>query len=196
MKLGDAMKKEEQQYSKIQWFFLVIFIPVVFAIILFSIILSLMGVNVIDQTKQVASNVPILSEYVQTEEQILEEEEKANIEELTAKLNQREIEISRLETTISRNEEEIESLLEEIGLLMLQLEELQDAQFEVFTEYEEIGKLYEAMAAQNAARIISELPDEKAAIHLSFMNTETKAAILAQLPAEKAAQLISLISNN
>ena len=188
------MNKKEQQYSKIQWFFLVIFIPIVFAIILFSIILSFMGVNVIDQTKQVASNVPILSNYVKTEEQILEEEEKANIDELTAKLNQREIEIGRLETTVNSKEEKIESLLDEIDLLMSQLAELQDAQLEVFADYEEIGKLYEAMAPQNAARIISELPDDQAAVHLSFMKTDTKADILAQLPPAEAAQLISLIS--
>lgn len=190
------MKNEEQQYSKVQWFVMVIFIPVVFAIVLFSIILSMMGVNVFNEAKQVASKIPVISEYVKTEEQLLEEKEKTNLEEVVEKLNQREIEIARLEQSLTAKDDEIDALKNDIELLMKQLEEIENYHLEIEADYTEIAKLYEKMSVKNAARILSELPDEQAATHLSFIKTDVRAAILAQIPAEKAAKLITLISNN
>lgn len=196
MKLGERMKNEEQQFSKIQWFFMVIFIPIVFAMILFAVILNFMGINVIDQTKQVASNVPILSDYVKTDEQLLEEEEMANIEELTTVVNAREREIDQLKNSIESKEVEIQALLEEIKMLMAELEQKQEAQLSVTKEYDDIAKMYVAMSAKNAASILSEMPEEEAALQLSFIKTDARASILAKMSPEKAAQLIMLIGVN
>ncbi|QOY34471.1 MotE family protein [Anaerobacillus isosaccharinicus] len=196
MKLGERMKSEEQQYSKIQWFFMVIFIPILFAMILFAVILNFMGISVIDQAKQVASNVPILSDYVKTDEQLLEEEELANIEDLTAVVTAREREIDQLKNSIESKEIEIQSLLEEIKMLMAELEQKQEAQLSVTEDYDGIAKVYVAMSAKNAASILSEMPEEEAAIQLSFIKTDARASILAKMPPEKAAQLISLLSDN
>lgn len=196
MKLGEHMQKEEeQQYSKIQWFFMVIFIPIIFALILFGVILNFMGVNVIEHAKQVGSNVPVLSNYVKTEEQLLEEEEKANIEELTEVVTLREKEIDQLKDKIVAKEIEINSLLEEIKMLMNELEAKQEAQTAVSKEYEDIAKMYVAMSAKNAASILSELPEELAVIQLSYIKTDVRASILSKMPPEKAAQLIFLLSN-
>ncbi|WP_169824146.1 MotE family protein [Anaerobacillus alkalidiazotrophicus] len=191
-----ALKNTEQKYSKFQWFVMVIFIPIMFAILLFSIILSFMGISVVDQAKQVASNIPVLSNYVKTEDQIIAEEEKANIDELMAIINARETELSLLEQTLSTKEEEILSLLNEIEILMGQLEEKKETQLEVKTEYIEIAKLYETMSAKNAANILTQLSGDEAAIHLSFIKIDARAAILAKMAPDKAAELISLLSDN
>ncbi|OIJ17988.1 hypothetical protein BKP45_19950 [Anaerobacillus alkalidiazotrophicus] len=175
---------------------MVIFIPIMFAILLFSIILSFMGISVVDQAKQVASNIPVLSNYVKTEDQIIAEEEKANIDELMAIINARETELSLLEQTLSTKEEEILSLLNEIEILMGQLEEKKETQLEVKTEYIEIAKLYETMSAKNAANILTQLSGDEAAIHLSFIKIDARAAILAKMAPDKAAELISLLSDN
>lgn len=190
------MKNEEQQYSKIQWFFMVIFIPIVFAMILFAVVLNFMGISVIDQAKQVASNVPILSNYVQTDEQLSEEAEMANVEELTTIANAREREIDQLKNNIESKEIEIQALLDEIKMLMAELEQKQEAQLSVTKEYDDIAKMYVAMSAKNAASILSEMPEEEAAIQLSFIKTDARASILAKMSPEKAAQLIMLIGVN
>ncbi|WP_139193114.1 MotE family protein [Anaerobacillus alkalilacustris] len=191
-----TLKNTEQKYSKFQWFVMVIFIPIMFAILLFSIILSFMGISVVDQAKQVASNIPVLSNYVKTEEQIIADEEKGNIDELMAIINARETELALLEQKLLTKEEEVQSLLNEIEILMDQLEEKKDIHLEVKTEYTEIAKLYETMSAKNAANILTQLSDDEAAIHLSFIKIDARAAILAKMTPDKAAELISLLSNN
>lgn len=189
------MKHEEERYSKIQWFFMVILIPVVFAIILFSIILNLMGVNVLDHAKQIAANVPYLSEYVKTDELLSSDVEKIHIEELSAVAKAREMEIEQLKSNIASKETEIQSLQDEIKMLMTELEEKQGAQDIKGQEYKSIAKMYVTMSAKNAASILSELPEEEAALQLSFLKPDVSAAILAKMKPEKAAQLITLMNH-
>ncbi len=195
MKLGDGMNNEKQQSSKFKWFFRVIFIPIVFALILFSVILSFLGVNALNQAKKVASNVPFLSEYVRMDEQHLEEGEKTNLGELTAEVEARDTEINDLENNIASKEEKIQSLLKEINTLKAQLEEKQEAQLSDTKEDEEIAKIYLSMSAKNAANILSELPEEEAVLHLSFIKANSQAPILAKMAPEKAAKLITLLRN-
>lgn len=190
------MKKTDQEYSKVQWLIMVIFIPIVFAIILFSVILSFMDVDVINEGKQLASKIPFISEYVKTDEQFLEEEDQANIEELTRKIVSHEREIGLLEQQLTSKEDEVQSLLDEIGMLMAQLEENETAELEIITEYQELAKLYEAMSATNAANILIELPGEQAAVHLSFIKLDARAAIFAKMTPSQAAQFIAMLSTN
>ncbi|MCT8139823.1 MotE family protein [Anaerobacillus sp. CMMVII] len=190
------MKKEEQEYSKTQWFVMVIFIPTVFALLLFGVILSVIGVNLVDHTKQIAANIPIFSEFVKTDEQILEEELQKNINDLASIVDVQEKEIDQLKQSITQKEGEIVNLLAEIKLLMKKLDEKQEAQVSIKKEYEDLAKMYLAMSANNAARILSELPVEEAATQLSFIKIDTRASILAKMSPEKAAELITLLSVN
>jgi flagellar motility protein MotE (MotC chaperone) len=190
------MKAENQEYSKLQWFIMVILIPVIFAIILFSIILSFMGLSVIDEGKQLASKTPFLSKYVKTEEQLVEEVEKVNIDELTAKISTHLTEIGVLEQKLTAKDNEIQVFQDEIELLLAQLEDQEAAEVDITTEYKEIAKLYETMSAKNAASILIELPEDEAVVHLSFMKTDARAAIFAKMAPDKAAQLILQLSTN
>ncbi|WNF39035.1 hypothetical protein RJD24_13425 [Bacillaceae bacterium IKA-2] len=190
------MKKAEQEYSKVQWLIMVIFIPVVFAIILFSIIFSFMEMSIINEGKQLVSKIPFFSEYVKTDEQIQEEEEKINIEELTTKIDTHKREIGILEQQLTSKEDEVQLLLKEIELLMAQLNENETAELEIMTEYQELAKIYETMSAKNAANILIELPQDEAGVHLSYIKTDARAAIFAKMTPNQAAQFISLLSAN
>jgi flagellar motility protein MotE (MotC chaperone) len=196
MKLGERMKQEEQKHSAIQWFFMVILIPVLFGMILFGIILNVIGVNVVDHAKSVASNIPFLSEYVKTEEQLLKEEERADLEKLTALVSDREKDIEQLKNILTSKEQEIETLSEKIKVLVSELEELEITQSSVTKVYEDFAKMYVAMSPKNAASILSELPEEDAAMQLTYLKADERALILAKMTPEKAAKLITLIGNN
>lgn len=190
------MTKEEQQYGKLQWFFMIILIPTVFAMILFSVILSFMGVSVIDEAKHVASRVPVLSNYIKTDEQLEEEDRQVKIEELTDTLSQREREIELLINDLEGKETEIKALQEELENLAREIELLQASEVKAITDFEDLAKVYASMNPQSAARIIDELTIETAAIQLSFVETNARAAILATMEPERAARIIELTKEN
>ena len=59
----------------------------------------------------------------------------------------------------------------------------------------EIGKVYEAMSAKNAANIITELSTDEAVTHLLQISTQNRAAIMAKMSPEQAAILMTQLTN-
>ncbi len=192
MKMGEQMSNKEKSYNKIQWFFFVIFIPVVFTIILALVISSFLGFNVIEKGKELSARLPILSSYVGKEKN----DESAIILELEQKLADQQAELDKKKNEIERKDKEIS----ELKLKRTQVEEQQTVEHEQGTkkdqELKETAKTYEAMSPKNAAAIISELPNEEAIRHLTHVSIETRAKILAKMDSEKAADLISKLTGD
>lgn len=182
------METEEREYSKFQWFIMVIFIPTMFAIILFVVVMHFIGINVIDQTKQFAASVPLLSNFVTTEEEIAEEEERMKIGDLMETISSKERDVQNLENQLAMYKKEIDLLEAKVDQLNQQLEEKDNLEQGIRVEYEEIARLYESMSAKNAANIINELPTEQAAEQLMYVKTSTRADILARLSPEKSSR--------
>ena len=103
------MSEKEKTHSKLQWFFLVICIPVIFAIILFSVILSFLGINVMDKAKEYGGSLPVVSSLFVEEM----EEEEVDVPLLDATIQEQQAEIERLQMIINQREEEIKSLKNE-----------------------------------------------------------------------------------
>lgn len=188
------METEEREYSKFQWFIMVIFIPTVFAVILFVVVMHFIGINVVEQTQQVATNLPFVSQFVTTEEDLAEEEEQLKIDELMEAISLKERDVQNLENQLAMYDKEIDLLEAKIDDLNQQLEEKNNSEQGIRVEYEEIARLYESMSAKNSANIISELPTQQAAEQLMYVRTSTRADILARLSPEKAAEIIKIIS--
>ncbi|MDT8859024.1 hypothetical protein N0O92_02190 [Alkalihalobacillus sp. MEB130] len=185
------MSEKERSYSKFQWFFLVICIPVLFAIILFVVILSFLGVDMLDKTKEVAGHVPVLSSLVQEEVEI----EEVDVRLLDERISEQEAEIIRLQQIIEQREQTIEQLESELIEAGEQLAVESDYQYEAKQDLKDIAKIYESMSSKNAASIISELPAEEALLHLSQVSLDARAGILSKMESEVAADLMSRFAN-
>lgn len=186
------MTDKEKSYSKIQWFFLVIFIPIVFTAILAGVILSLLGVNVIEKAKDAVASVPFVADYVAPEE----EEEPVDVAAFEQTIAEQQAEVERLQSELTSKEEEISQLEMEL----VQLAESQTIERELAAreeqELEDIAKTYEAMSAKNAAAIISDLPIEEALLHISQVSIDVRADILGKMDSELAAELMSRLANS
>lgn len=185
------MSETEKSYSKIQWFFLVIFIPIVFTVILFSVILSLLGFNVVEKAKEFGANVQVVADYFLEDDQV----EEVDVALLEQTILEKQAEVDRLHREIEQRDEEIARL----GSEKAQLEQSQTVERELAAqaqqELDTIAKTYEAMSAKNAASIISALTDEEALLHLSQVSIDVRAAILAKMESEKAADFMSRLAN-
>ncbi|MCL7746469.1 MotE family protein [Halalkalibacter alkaliphilus] len=185
------MREKDRSYSKFQWFFLVICIPVLFAVILFIVILSFLGVDVVDKTKQAAADVPFLSSMVQEEEEIVE----VDVSMLDQRINEQEAEIVRLQQIIDQREEAIEQLENELRQLEEKNEIDVELQNEAKQDLKDIARIYESMSTKNAAAIVSELSVEEALLHLSLVSVDARAGILSKVESELAAELMSRFVN-
>jgi flagellar motility protein MotE (MotC chaperone) len=190
---GEFMSENEKGYSKIQWFFLVIFIPTIFAVILFGVILSFVGIDVIDRAKQIGATLPFVSDYLSEEEEV---DFQGEINELEATITERETAIEQLQKEIEQKTEEVQTIENERNQLEQQLAVREDMEEQTQQELDEIAKTYESMSAKNAATIIAALPEQEALLHISQLSTESKAAILEKMDGEKAAELMSQLAND
>ncbi|MDE5412964.1 MotE family protein [Alkalihalobacterium chitinilyticum] len=184
----------EKEYSKIQWFFFVIFIPTLFAIILFAVILIFLGVDIKDKAKEIGGNLPIIGEYIidDVEE---DEENQINIDELQETITSQQNRIEQLEQQLTQKDEELLQLQNEATFLEEQVVSQEEAVAEVRHDLKEIAKTYEAMSTKNAANILSELPTSEALLHISQISTQSRAGILAKMDPEKAAEIMSRLAN-
>src|SRR5690625_64510 len=99
--------KRSEKSNPILWFLFAIVIPLIVAIVLAVIILSVAGINVTDWAKNAGSNLPVISNFVKTDEQ-----------------KDLEAEIEKKDQTIETYIDEIEMLQDEITFLQAENDEL------------------------------------------------------------------------
>src|SRR5690625_2630062 len=107
-------KKRSEKHHPILWFLFAIVVPLIVAVVLVVIILSVAGVNVIDWAKNTRSNMPVVSNFVKTdEEKEMEEASKQQeemIENQVMEIEQLNEEIDHLQSTNETLEQEIVKL--------------------------------------------------------------------------------------
>ncbi|WP_368654817.1 MotE family protein [Ornithinibacillus sp. 4-3] len=182
-------------------FLLVVVVPVIVTTILVIIILSVAGVNVIDWTKDKASNIPGISKLVTTEEQkqdkVALERANSRIEEQNGKITELEAEISSLEDTIEqlndellRNENERESM-ENINETSTNTEQEDEA-----TDYiKEMSASFKKMKKKQAALIFAELEEEIALAIMYELPNDVRGGIIESMEPNKAADLTAKFIN-
>ncbi|MFB4162668.1 magnesium transporter MgtE N-terminal domain-containing protein [Alteribacillus sp. JSM 102045] len=184
-------KTTEKKSGKLQWFFLIIFIPTLFAAIIAGVLLSILGVNVLDLGKNAASDLPVVSSFFEEEENETENEMSSRPTEKV--LNEKDQEITELEQELEDKEEEIRSLEETLEDLQIEMETEEENTEQTNMELKELAQVYENMSAGKAADILAELETEQILRHMAEMNTESRAAIISKMEAERAAELIDAL---
>lgn len=189
MKLGEgmAMNQTEKKTSKLQWFFLLFFIPALFFGVVAVVILSILGVNVLDAGKNIASQIPGIESFFEEDE---EETPIVTMEDLEAK----EREIALLEMELEEKEEEIRALEDELEELTLEEEEDEELATEMRNDLKEIARIYESMSPGKAASILENMTTDEILLHMSEMKPDTRGAILAKMEPELAATVMNALS--
>jgi len=195
-RMEDEVVEEKKPYNKFQWFLIAI-IPVFFTIFILLIVLTIAGVNVFQWSKEVGSNIPVVSTLFKEAEEPSLDEMNGEIVDLKGEIKNREAQIAQLESELERGAEEKEQLIEEMQALEKEIEA-----FNIAPEAEEdkqafkdIIRTYESMSAKKAAAIISALDDADAVQILSNVKADSLAAILEKMEPENAARLTKQLAN-
>lgn len=178
----------EKNYSKLQWFFYVILIPLVFAVTLSLVILTVAGLNIFEIAKSYGDKIPFVSAIIDKDEE-KEEQSENNTYSLQATIEDQNASIQEYEAQISKQEETIKSLESELKNLKDQLANQKNEKEQSNVKLESLAQIYEEMSSKNAAAILSELEVEDTIDILLLMNNETRAQILQKMSTEMAANI-------
>ncbi|WP_246366884.1 MotE family protein [Paraliobacillus salinarum] len=181
-------KTKRKKAGFFQWV-LVIIVPLVFGIIVLSIVLSLMGIDVLNTSKEFANNVPFLSSVVTTQEEEEQVREQNNFEKI---ISEKDSQIENLEVEVSSQSQTIDELNQEVVKLtekLTQATENQEGNQEETKNLSKLTKSYEEMEPERAASILTSVEEGLATAILNEMKDENRGEILSQMDAEVAAKL-------
>ena len=171
---------EEKKAGKLQWVLFVIVIPIVFAITMLFVVLSVMGINPMDQLKE----APVVSSFVDSkDEEILQ----SQLDEIKKEIENKNTQIENLQSEIGQKETKIEELKNEIADLNVELERKEQT---LLTEEETIKKMsnsFSGIEPKIAAEIVVEMEDKVALKLLEQMSDEERGKVLGAMKPEQAA---------
>ena len=179
---------EERKYSKLEWFFYIIFIPLLFTLVLSAVIAQMFGYNVMGILAKELNKVPVLEKVIPD----AAVDSSAPAEDGN-KADEKDSKISELEIKLEAKEREIADLKRKAELEKQKMDQvLQQAQ-----KHQEATKAAEKKATEEeqkkAAPILEKMAPEEAAQLLLTMKAEERSAIMAKMDPKKAADLSLLL---
>lgn len=194
-------KKEEEtkKTSKLQWFLFVVFIPLLFTISVVLLILTFSGINVFEQGKKYAGQLPFVSQWIEGTDANEKKKLEEQIVELKATIVEKEKGAYKNERYYKRKKNaEIDALKQEIARLQTEKEQAQQPTTPSTEQTDatrvDVVKMYETMSPKKAAEIIPQMSDQEAVNLLSKLKTDKVAAILEKMDAKNAAKYTSLLA--
>ncbi|MEH7122855.1 MotE family protein [Bacillus sp. JJ1532] len=187
---------EEKKQSKFQGFIFVVLIPLLFAITVALIVMTILGINVFELSKEYGQKIPFISSALNEEGSQSIEDIESKMIELEAEIKDREAKISKLETEIENKDEEISQVQLEKERLEEEILELTAMKDENKRAFKDIIKTYETISAKKAAPILSQMGEEEALQILSSIKADTLAAIMEKMNPEDAARYTELLTAN
>ncbi|SFA74036.1 MULTISPECIES: MotE family protein [unclassified Bacillus (in: firmicutes)] len=187
--------KDENRQSPIQWFLLVILIPIMFAIVVTLIVTTVAGINVFDVAKEHGAKIPLIGGlFDQDEQKALAEFEKERID-LEGQIKDREAKIEQLQSKLENKDKDIEKARLERDRLLQEIDDLNAIQEENKRAFKDIVRTYETLSAKKAAPIITQMKDEEALKILTNVSAETLASIMENMEPDQAAKYTQLMTN-
>ncbi|GEN34102.1 MotE family protein [Aneurinibacillus danicus] len=195
--------EEERSYNKLEWFFYIIFIPVLFTLVLSAIIAQMFGYNVVGVLAKELNNLPVVEKII-PDAAVTRSETAAD----GTKTDEKDIKISELEAKLAAKEREIEKIKKEAqqeqqkSKQLAQQAEVQQeadkaaqaqANEEKQKQIKNLAKIYTSMSAGKAAPILEKMAPEESASLLLVMKAEERSAIMAKMDPKKAADLSLLL---
>lgn len=197
--MADTKQTEKKKMNPILWFLFAIVIPVSIVLVIIFVILSLAGFNVLDWTREKGSELPVVSNFVSSPEEVAIEEEISRLEE---ELEMKDEEIEQLEFTIDELEDEIVHLEQEISSqeeIIANFEagetDEEDGEETDNDSLSEMAKTFEEMKAKGAAQILENMTEEEVVIIMRELPNDVRGAILEAMDAEIAASIAAQLMN-
>ncbi len=197
--MADTKQTEKKKMNPILWFLFAIVIPVSIVLVIIFVILSLAGFNVLDWTREKGSELPVVSNFVSSPEEVAIEEEISRLEE---ELEMKDEEIEQLEFTIDELEDEIVHLEQEISsqeeiIANFEAEETdeEDGEETDNDSLSEMAKTFEEMKAKGAAQILENMTEEEVVIIMRELPNDVRGDILEAMDAEIAASIAAQLMN-
>lgn len=197
--MADTKQTEKKKMNPILWFLFAIVIPVSIVLVIIFVILSLAGFNVLDWTREKGSELPVVSNFVSSPEEVAIEEEISRLEE---ELEMKDEEIEQLEFTIDELEGEIVHLEQEISsqeeiIANFEAEETdeEDGEETDNDSLSEMAKTFEEMKAKGAAQILENMTEEEVVIIMRELPNDVRGDILEAMDAEIAASIAAQLMN-
>ena len=187
-------EKASKKQSRFQSFIFIFFIPMLFAITVALIVMTILGVNVFELTKEYSQKLPFVSSAIDEENPKTMEKMEAKMIELEAEIKDREAKISKLETELENKDEEISQVQLEKERLEEEIAELTAMKEENKRAFKDIIKTYETISAKKAAPILSQMSEEEALQILSNIKADTLAAIMEKMEPADAARYTELLT--
>ncbi|WP_066289044.1 MotE family protein [Bacillus sp. FJAT-29937] len=189
-------EKEEKKQSRFQGFIFVVFIPLLFAITVALIVMTILGINVFELSKEYSQKIPFISSALDEEGTQSIEDIESKMIDLEAEIKDREAKISKLETEIVNKDEEISQVQLEKERLEEEILELTAMKDENKRAFKDIIKTYETISAKKAAPILTQMSEDEALQILSSIKADTLAAIMEKMNPEDAARYTELLTAN
>lgn len=206
-KIGDDVSKSNKQVEEtngqlekkktgvLQGLLLWILIPLLSISAVLLIIAKFVDINVFDEAKKLASNVPIIGEQISQKET---KDNEAIFEErvidLQAEIQEKEAQLSKLQRELDQSKEQNEQLLIEQEKLLNQIAKLEREKDDSKRQFQEIVTTFEQMSAKSAAPVITNMSDAEAIRILTSLKADTLAAILEKMAPEDAAKYTSMMT--
>ncbi|SDI93907.1 MotE family protein [Natribacillus halophilus] len=184
-------KKSKRKENGLPMFLFLIVIPAAVLVVLGGVLLSLLGMNPMEQVRSAAGQLPVVSTWITAEDD-------DEVGENEGSLMENDDEIMRLEQALQQAEETIEELEEEIEQMeedeaFAQSGEDMAEEDEAPEELARIARVYENMNPRRAAEIMEELSDDVVLLHMSEMNDDSRSDILQNMDPERAADITTLL---
>ncbi len=194
----------EKRYSKIEWIFYIIILPIIFISILTVVVLWFLDYDVKGKMLMALNNIPVIEKLIDDEQftdsdyvnkNLSKDELQFQVNELKITLNEKNQIINQNDSILTAKDEEINLLNEQIEALKIELSEKNISDKTREQEITDLAKVYENMNPKNAASIISYLSLEESALILKSMSIESKSSILEKMDQERAADISILLKD-
>lgn len=182
---------EARKYSKFEWFFYLIFIPLLFTAVLSGIILQFFGYNVTGKLMTAARHTPVVKNWVPADASaVVQQSINASIQKQLDDVNNQLLKEKSKETALQSDNlaktSMISSLKAQIDALQQQINNKQSYADVIAAQV----KAFSQMDPEKAATLISALPDDQAKKILVGMKSDAEAAVLEKMDPERASELL------
>lgn len=189
-----SLEENEQPYSKLQWLFYIILVPLLFITFIIVILLTFAGVNVIDPALAAGQKVPGLSAILPEpkEEENTEQDLDTtgiDLQEATERASKSEAEVSNMERELAQQAEEIKQLLVKLEQAQEKSEEEKLSEEERLIKLRELAAIYGGMSTSRSAAILENLTLKEAALIMNELKATEQSAVMAKLEPPFAANL-------
>ncbi len=194
----------DKGYSKIEWLFYIIILPIIFISILTLVVLWFLDYDVKQKVFLELNKIPVIEKLIDDEQfnevgyinkNLSIDELHFQIDELKTTLNKINMDISLNENIILAKDEEILLLNEQIDAMQIEISEKNISQKTREQEISDLTKIYENMNPKNAASIISYLSLEESVLIMKSMSLEAKSSILEKMDQKIAADISILLKD-